>query len=212
VFTGRPNKGMKLTARGASVEARQLNPVFGGHTSMESNRANGRKAAWLILVGLSLLHVACPYDAPSEPAGLILPLRSSVVGTWKCSVDDEDWATLTLGWHGNSSYDLTLRPAASKDPGGEEVPWRVLARPRRVGGREIWSMWSETAIGDPDNKFSFARLDTVDADSLTFSSLGDGTSLPARLRGATPEAIATILADPKQTVAEGPIRCRRPKG
>jgi hypothetical protein len=28
---GRPNNGMKLTARGASVEARQLIPVLGGH-------------------------------------------------------------------------------------------------------------------------------------------------------------------------------------
>jgi hypothetical protein len=26
----RSNNGLKLTARGASVEARQLNPVFGG--------------------------------------------------------------------------------------------------------------------------------------------------------------------------------------
>jgi len=162
-----------------------------------------------MLVGLSLLHIACPYDAPSEPAGVVLPLRSSVVGTWVCSTEEEEWASLTVGWHGNSSYSLTLRPTAAHEPGADEVPWIVSARPRRVGGREIWSMWSDQGIGDADKKFSFARLDTVDAVSLTLSPLGDGTSLPARLAGESPAAIATILADPKQTVAEGTIRCRR---
>ena len=180
--------------------------------SMEIIRQNGQRLAGLSLLCVSLLHVGCPYDAPSEPAGDVLPLRSSVVGAWTCSSDDEEWANLRVGWDGKSQYLLTLRPTGSPEPGADEVPWIVSARPRRVGSREIWSMWSDKAIGDPDKKFSFARLDTVDAVSLTFSPLGDGTSLPVRLAGESPEAIAKILADPKQTVAEGTIRCRRTRG
>jgi hypothetical protein len=33
------NNGLKLTARGASVEARQLNPVLGGGMTMEQERS-----------------------------------------------------------------------------------------------------------------------------------------------------------------------------
>jgi hypothetical protein len=175
-----------------------------------TNDAGGRgRRASALLIGVCLLHLACPYDAPIEPAGTVLPLRSFLVGTWLCSTEEEQgWATLSLGWQGSSAYQLTLRPTKPLEPGAAEPSLIVYAKPRRIGGREIWSIWTDDS-GDPAQTFSFFRVEVASADRLTLSSLGDGTALPARLAGESPDSLAKILADPKETVAEGPVTCRR---
>jgi hypothetical protein len=59
---GPSNNGMKLTARGASVEARQLIPVFGGPWEHRSGGVEGmamRAPMSLALVGVATLGIGC---------------------------------------------------------------------------------------------------------------------------------------------------------
>ena len=158
---------------------------------------------------LALVTVACPYESPIEPAGRLLPLRPSVVGVWACATeDDPDWVVMTVGWIGESAYSLTLRAIKPPDPGMGDISGVVIARPLSIGGHEVWSMGSEDAP-DPAKRFSFARVKTANREILKLGWLGDNSALPARFTDESPETIARTLADPKETVIEGYLTCRR---
>jgi hypothetical protein len=191
-----------------------LAPVFGGHPGVTAvTRRLPSRARRFSLALLALSAVACPYESPIEPAGTSLPLRPSLVGAWACSTEeDPDWAIMTIGWIGEASYSLTLRATKPPtEPDADDVPWMLTARPMSIGGHEIWSLGSEEA-SDPAKKFSFVRIVSASDRMLTLGWLGDNTALSARFTDESPEAIARILADPKETVIEGYLTCRRRKG
>ena len=134
-----------------------------------------------VLLTTSVCLLGCPYEAPVEPAGEPLPLRSAIVGNWACGTEEEpEWAHLALGWHDASMYHLVFRPYKPPDPGEWVEPAVGFARPRRVGGREIWSLWTDE-VDDPATKYSFWRIERAAGESLTFSTLGDGKSLSSSL-------------------------------
>ncbi len=162
-----------------------------------------------VLLTTSVCLLGCPYEAAVEPAGEPLPLRSVIVGNWACGTEeDPEWGHLALGWHDATVYHLISRPYKPPDPDEWVEPVVGFARPRRVGGREVWSLWADEA-DDPATRFSFWRIERAAAESLTLSALGDdGKALSSSLTGS-PVEIAAILSNPEQTVAEVTIQCRR---
>jgi hypothetical protein len=191
-----------------------LNAVFGGHSAVTAmTRRPPSRSRRLSVALLALSAVACPYESPIEPAGRSLPLRASLVGAWACSTEeDPDWAIMTIGWIGETSYSLTLRPTKpATEPDANDVPWVTTARPLSIGGHEIWSVGSEDAP-DLAKKFSFVRIVGVTDRMLKLGWLGNNTALSARFTDESPETIARTLADPKETVIEGYLTCRRTQG
>jgi len=192
--------------------ARSLSAVFYGQVMASVITEWRRRSAAAVVIGLASLQLACPHDAPLEPAGDVLRVRSALVGPWMCSTEEEpDWATLSVGRQSASVYQLTLRPTKPPAEGADELPWIAFARPRRVGGREIWSVWMDRPR-DPTQKYSFLRLERAQSDVLILTSLGNGMGLPSRLNGESQRGIARILTDPKETIAEGSVTCRRTSG
>jgi hypothetical protein len=162
----------------------------------------------LLFLAAGCLVSGCVYEADVEPAGRVAQRRSAIVGSWICGWDDKvDWATLAVGWTADG-YLLTLRPLGRPEPEADEPPWVVSVRPRRVGQTEIWSAWSDRRDAS-ELKFSFARLEVAAQEKLVLASLGDGHALPARLRDISAGELAELLGDPKQTVAESHMACRR---
>jgi hypothetical protein len=157
---------------------------------------------------LSIVLAGCPYESPVEPAGPTLPLRSSLVGSWRCSSDeDKDWADLRIGWHEGSLYHLVLRSTKPPEPeANDDEPWVLLGRPRLIRGREIWSIWFPD---DTVPKFSFGRLQSERGGLFTISMLGKGGVSSGDVPdGSTPVDIANLL-NSRETVADTTIVCQR---
>jgi hypothetical protein len=165
----------------------------------------GGRAKRILLVAAIIPLVGCPYEAAVEPVAPVLPLRSALVGTWSCGTDDEpDWA-LTLGWS-EDRYLLVLRPLRPHKPDAEDSPWVLSARPRQVGGHEVWSLREDK----PQAKLSFVRVEVSTPHLLKLGSLGDGKDLGGQqLAEASGEEVTKTLADTKETIVEKQVVCRR---
>jgi hypothetical protein len=159
----------------------------------------------LLMAALTPL-IGCPYEAAVEPAGPLLPLRAALVGAWACSTDDKpDWATLRLGWS-DDHYLLILRPLEPRERDAEESPWVLSARPRNVGGHEVWSLRE----AKPQAKVSFWRVEVAAPHLLKLGSLGDGKDFGGQLLAeASGEEVAKTLANKKKPIVEERVVCRR---
>jgi hypothetical protein len=109
-------------------------------TDMETKGAGtGAKDGWsrLGLIGLVILLLGCPYRAPFEPEGVLLPRDARLTGEWTCP-DEKEQVRLSIGYTDASSYLFTFVSTSLERE--MESPLLVAATPRRVAGRPVWTL------------------------------------------------------------------------
>jgi hypothetical protein len=130
---------------------------------------------------LAFSALGCPYESPLEPVGTSLGVQGADIGIWRCtSREGGEQADLSIGRSDPRTYLLSLRgtePRSDSDP-DDDPPLVLYAKPRRVGGREMWVL-SEAFPTRPNKFYYLAEVERRSPAERTFRLVG-GDRLPAQ--------------------------------
>jgi hypothetical protein len=91
----------------------------------------------LHFVPLVIPLLGCPYRAPFEPEGGLLPRDARLVGEWTCP-DEKEQVRLSIGYTDDSSYLFSFVSTSLERE--LESQLLIVATPRRVAGRPVWTL------------------------------------------------------------------------